>query len=241
MTRDTIRGRVAAYLDRTDLNVKIKQWIEDTRMDLALKYPFKFLYAEATASTVNGTSKYAMPLDYLGHSTFWCGSKKMVKLAPREFDELTLTDVDAAASPRELSVEPGTSTNITSIGGPPDYYIERGMEFELYPTPDATYTLRIKYYASPTPWTTDSTTTDDTQTDYITTFHYDAVIWGTALRGAIYLDDEVKKQNFAAVYNTSVQEMIKREKDFEVEDQHPRMKSWTEFDLTTFKRSFRLR
>lgn len=239
MTRETIRSRVAAYLDRTDLDTKIKQWIEDTRMDLALKYPFKYLYAEATASTSSGTAKYAMPSDYLGHAVLWCGSKKLVKLTPREFDELTQTDVDAAAVPRELTVESGTSTTTTSISGPPDYYIERGMEFELYPTPDATYTLRIKYYATPSAWTT-ATTYDDSY-DYITTFHYDAVIWGTSLRGAVYLDDDAKKQNFAAAYNTAIQEMIKREKDFESEDQHPRMKTWTEYDLTTFKRMFRIR
>jgi len=238
MTRDTIRARVAQYLDRTDLDTTIKQWIEDTRLDLALKYSFRYLYVEATASTVVGTNKYALPSDYLGHAVLWAGSKKLMKLTPREFDELTPTDIDATFVPRALTVEPGSAISTTSISGPPDYYVERGMEVELYPTPDAVYTLKIKYYATPSSWTTAAAYDD--QYDYITTFHSDAVIWGSALRGAIYLDDEQKKANFSAAYDAAIQEMIKREKDIEAEDQHPRFKTWQEYDLTTLKRMFKI-
>lgn len=239
MNRGTIKDRVRAYLDRTDLDTKIREWIEDTRLDLALKYSFKYLYVEATASTVAGTSKYALPSDYLGHATLWAGAKKLAKITPREFDELTQTDIDAAASPRELTTEDGSAVSTTSIQAPPDYYVERGMEVELYPTPDAVYTLRIKYYASPTSWA--STSTDDAQSDYITTFHPEAVIWGTALRGSIYLDDEAKKTNFSAAYDNAVKEMMRREKISETEDQHIRFKTFDDYDLTTFKRMFKVK
>jgi hypothetical protein len=243
MKRSAIESRVAAYLDRTDLAVKIVQWIEDARIDLSLKYPFKFLYAESTASTTAGTARYAMPTDYLGHAVLWCGSKKLSKLTPREFDELTQTDIDASAEYRLLTTE--TSVNESSISGAPDYYVERGMEFEIYPTPDAVYTLKIKYYAQPTSWDPsndgDSGGVYDDSTDYITTFHAEAVIWGAALRGAIYLDDEQKKANFSKVYDATVQEMIKREKEHETEDQHFRMKTWRDYDLATIKRLLKVR
>jgi len=239
MDRDTIRGRVADYLDRSDLDTKIENWINDTRIDLALKYNFRYLYVEATTSTTAGTATYALPSDYLGHLVLWSGSKKLMRLSPREFDELTLTDHDATASPRELTTEAGAEVSTSSINSSPDYYVERGMEIELYPTPDSTYTLRMKYYAQPESYATGST--GDEEEDYIMRFHPEAVIWGAALRGAIYLDDELKKANFAAAYKSTVEEMIGREKASLLEDTHPRMKNYLDYDLATFKRMTRIK
>ena len=239
MIRSTIRSRVADYLDRTDLNTRIDGWIEDTRLDLALKYPFRYLYVEATTSTVAGTKTYSFPSDYLGHAVLWAGSKKLARITPREFDELTRTDIAAGAAPRELTLEAGSTATTSSISSPPDYYCERGVEFEIYPTPDAVYTLRIKYFASPTAWATGSTA--DSNYDYITTFHYEAVIWGTAWRGAMYLDDQVKIESYKNAYDVAIKEMLKKEKDFETEDQHIRFKTYHDFDETTFKRLVKMR
>ena len=225
---------MADYLDRADLTTHIADWINDARLDIALKYNFKYLYVEATCSTSASTATYAFPSDYLGHETIWCGSKKLMKAAAREYDELTETDVDAAAVPRMLTVEQGTAISISSIAGPPDYYIPRGMEFELYPLPDTGYTLKIKYYCQP------STFSVDADYDYISTFHYETIIWGACLRGAIFMDDEEAQTKYAGAYEKSVQEMMKRERDFELEDQHPRMKDFRDFDLHTFKRLTRI-
>jgi hypothetical protein len=239
VNRLTIRSRVVDYLDRSDLNVRIENWINDTRLDLALKYDFRYLYVEATTSTEVGSARYALPSDYLGHLLLWSGAKKLMRLQQREFDELTLTDSNASANPRELSLEAGTSVGTTSIAGSPDYYVERGMEVDLYPTPNGVYTLTLHYYAQPTSYATGST--GDTGEDYIMRFHPETVIWGTCLRGAIYLDDEQKKANFAAAYKTTVEEMIQREKSSLLEDTHPRMKNWLDYDLQTFKRILRIK
>ncbi len=246
MNRTTIRSRVREYIDRSDIDHKIEAWINDTRRDIALKYNFRYLYVEATASTTAGTSKYALPTDYLGHLVVWLGSKKLMRVSSREFDELTLTDVDAGASPRMLSLEGGSSVTTTSIAGAPDYYVERGMEIELYPTPNAVYTIRLKYYAQPVEYdvdtSTDSTAGDahDSSEDYIMRFHADAVIWGTALRAAIYLDDDKKMATFSAAFKSAIEEMVAREKENLTEDTHPRMKDYKDYDLTTFKRMTRV-
>lgn len=226
------------YLDRTDLNTKIENWINDTRLDLALKYNFRFLYVEASTTTEVGSARYSLPSDYLGHLVVWATGKKLMRVSPREFDELTLTDSDSEAQPRQLPLEAGTSVTTTSIGGYPDYYVERGMEIDLYPTPDGEYDLTLKYYAQPEEYETG--TGGDAEEDYLMRFHPEAIIWGAALRGAIYLDDEQKKANFAAAYKVSIEEMIAREKQNLTEDTHPRMKDYKDFDLTTFKRMVRI-
>lgn len=234
MLRSTIRTRVTYYLDRSDLDTLVNSWINDTRLDLALKYNFHYLYTESCASTVAGSATYALPDDFLGHETVWCNNKKLARMTPREFDELTDTDSGATAYPRKLPIESGSTVTSTSNSGPPDYYVHRGMNLELYPTPGAVYSLRVKYYAQPTDFSTDA------EYDYITTFHPETVIWGTALRGAIYLDDDQKVQKFESAYSNSIQEMIKRERDFEQEDQHPRMKTFQDYELPTFKRLWRI-
>lgn len=239
MNRLNIRNRIIDYLDRSDLNTKIENWINDTRLDLALKYNFRYLYTEANTSTVAGSARLCLPTDYLGHLTIWIGAKKLMRVGAREFDELTQTEIAAAASPRQLPLEASSSVNTTSIQAPPDYYVERGMEIDVYPTPDASYTLLIKYYAQPTAY--DTGTSGDTEEDYIMRFHSEAVIWGAAYRGALYLDDEQKKGNFKEMYTMATQEMIFREKQNLLEDTHPRMKDWRDFDLTTFKRMTRVR
>jgi len=231
-----IQDRTAAYLDRTDLTSYIRNWINDTRVDIALKYNFKYLYTEASASTVAGTKRYALPSDYLGHLVVWCANKKLMKIDPREADELTKTDSAQTAYPRILTVEGGSTIDASTTSGPPDYYIERGMEVELYPTPNSTYTMTVSYYQQPASWSA----AQSASYDYLSTFHYEAIIWGTCLRGAMYLDDDPNTEKFGRLYEKALGEMIKREKDTTHEDSHVRMKSYKDFQLTTLKRGFRI-
>ena len=235
MTFIDIQDRVASYLDRSDLTTYIRNWINDTRVDIALKYNFKYLYTEASASTTSGIKKYALPTDYLGHLMVWCANKKLMKIEPREADELTKTDSTQTAYPRALTTEGTSIIDAGTTSGPPDYYIERGMELELYPTPYGTYSLILSYYQQPTTWTAGQSASYD----YMSTFHYEAIVWGASLRGAMFLDDDENTTKFGALYQKAVDDMIKREKDQLHADTHPRLKSYKDFDLTTFKRGFR--
>lgn len=243
MNFSTIASRVEQYMDRKDLHTdcsdsptKIENWINDTRVDLALKHNFRYLYTEASATCTVGTKRYALPADYLGHLVVWCANKKLMRVDPREFDELSKTNHDQVVYPRSLTVEDGSTIDSTTTNGPPDYYIERGMEFELYPTPDAAYTITVSYYQQPTAY-------DHTQTtayDYMMIFHYEAVIWGACVRGAMYLDDDANVEKFTKLYDKAITEMLKREQDIKHEDQHYRMKTYKDFDLTQSKRLFRV-
>lgn len=227
-----MQDRVAQYLDRSDLTTHIRNWVNDTRVDVALKANLRYLYVEASAATVDGTKAYALPSDYLGHLVIWCGTKKLAKVNAREADELTDTDHEATANPLALTTEGASTITKDATSGPPDYYIERGMEFDLYPTPDATYTLKIKYYAQPSAWTA----SQSASYDYLSTFHYEALIWGACHRGAMFMDDAEGAAKYQGLYDKSIQEILKREKDVEVADIKVRMKSWQDYDLTTFKR-----
>lgn len=238
MNYATIQTRVAEYLDRDDLEVKIRGWINDTRKDIAIKGDFDYLYTESTTTTTAGCANYALPADFLALLGVWLDYKKLAKLRPREADELTQTDSSATAAVLYLTTEQGLVD--TDMVGTPDYYIERGMELQLYPCPGGAYTLRLKYYAQPADWdesvATYDAATDGVNFDYITTFHFEAVIWGAALRGAIYLDDAEKKASYGQAYDNAVKEMLAREVKKQQRDTKVRVKTWKDFDVETFQR-----
>lgn len=190
-TFDSLKSRVREYVDRTDIDTKIENWINDTRRDISTKYNFHYLYTEATVSTVAGSSYYPYPSDYLDKLAIFCGGRKLSKVPAHFFEELVST----------------TSTgDIWSASGDPIYYIERGSEFQLYPTPDAVYTLDLRYYAQPADFTASG------DYDDMSNLYPDAIIYGACERAAIYLEDDQGEAKFHKRYIDKIQELIANEK-----------------------------
>jgi hypothetical protein len=228
--------RVASYLDRTDLGdstaaslsaTKIGGWINDTIKDIALKYNFNYLYVEATINTSAGSSTYGLPDDYMGHLDMFLGTKKLVRIDPREFDsvhgdDMQIGDTDPA--------NPLLFTTGSLEQDEPDYYIDRGMAFELWPHPDGTYQVMMRYYAQPTDV---SQTTDE---NFIMRFHPETVIFGAVMRGSLFLDDTAKVQQFAPAYVASLQEIVNKEKEKKRTDLVVRFKTAKDFSVEQMKR-----
>lgn len=230
--RGTIRSRVIDYLDgRTDLDSKINQWIDDARRDIATKYDFAYLFVEATTTTSAGLSRYALPSDYLGHLNMFIGTKKLVRIAPSEFDSVHGSDIDIQPTD---GVAPYLQTTGSLEQDEPDYYIDRGMEFDLWPIPDGIYTVLLRYYANPIDFITDAAY------DYITTFHTEAVIFGAAHRGAVYLEDEQKKTEYKQEYRDQIAIMIRNEKNRKASDLGRRWKSHKDFSPMQFRRIMKI-
>jgi hypothetical protein len=216
---------VAEYLDnRTDLTTKIQNWINDVRKDIALKYNFDYLYTETTVTTSQSTATYNLPTDYLGHEVIKLNDKKLSRFTRREFDLVEGIDDDVSTANSYLFTESTTEE------GTPDYYIDKGMQFDLYPVPDGEYTITIKYYSQPVDFD------EGTDEDYISRFHFEAIIFGAALRGAMFLDDKEKQSAYGPMYMSALQEMIRREKEKRGEDIHVRWKTWKDYDLDHFRR-----
>lgn len=228
MDFSTIKSRVAEYLDRSDLTTKIAGWVNDTRKDIALRHDFDYLYVEATCSTSANSALYALPDDYLGHLTVFVDSKKLQRVGAREFDNLVNTDLTVSATVEYLPTEDAVNP------GEPDYYIDRGMQIELYPSPDTTYTLKLKYFAQPTDFSA------STDSDYISTFHFEAIIFGASFRGAMFLDDQSRINLYGSAYEKLIADMIRKEKDKNWADKFHRMKTWNEFGTETIKKMYRV-
>ncbi len=232
MIFSVLKARVKEQLDdRTDLDTKIAAWINDTRKDLALEYDFSDLYVEATCTTSAGTGVYALPDDCLDLIDIFADGKKLIRLDIKERDELTQTNIDVEHILYMLATE---STLDDSGNAPPDYYIIKGNEIDFWPIPDGAYTLLLKYYAQPADFTADG------ESDRISNFHFDVILWGAALRGANYLDDESKIIRFTVNRDKALKMMVARERRRKSSDKRPRMKSYKDFDLATFQRMQRI-
>jgi len=234
--------KIARFLDRADLTTDINGWINDTRYAIAVEAlaagrEFAYLYTEATALTSAGSAVYALPDDYLGHLDLMCGVKKLAHVGAREFDDLKYHAY--AGSATGVSIADGVflpTTNAADLAttGEPDYYCDRGMEFELYPEPNGEYTLTIKYYAFPSAFSA----SDDE--DYLMKFHPDAVVFGAVIRGAMFLDDQAKLAIFMPMYEKEMGKIVRKEKQKETTDMPIRMKTYKDYTLLEFKKKFRV-
>ncbi len=226
-----LKTRVTEYLERGDTNIatKVGNWINDTRKDIANKYTFGYLLTEAYVGLTSGTARYALPTDYLGKLEVFLvnksDSKKRAKLdkmqSARYFADTYLDDAES-----------GHSTVVD--GGTPNKYVEYGTEFEVHPTPNSSaasdYRLYIWYYAQPTNFS------DDSDEDHISRYHFEAIIFGAVYRGALYFDDQYKKEEFKGLYREAIVEMIHKEKKMDTQDLHPRMKHWQDYTASQMRR-----
>ncbi|QDP54029.1 MAG: hypothetical protein Unbinned1502contig1001_16 [Prokaryotic dsDNA virus sp.] len=88
--------------------------------------------------------------------------------------------------------------NENSTTGKPRYYAISGDTFEVYPTPDTTYSTELLYYQD-IPSLSDSTTTN-----WLLTAHPDVYLYGALTQSAPYLKDDARVQVWGVVYSNAI-------------------------------------
>ena len=126
-----LKTSVANYLGRSDLTSVIPDFIRFAELRLARDLRTRQMLKSATATTVSGEGKVALPTDFL-----------------------EIRDLHIQGSPRipltYMSPSLFTRNAAADESGKPTYYSVLASEFALAPEPDTTYTLEILYYAKPT-------------------------------------------------------------------------------------------
>lgn len=126
-TYGAMQRRIAAELGRDELLPRIPDAIQS-----ALRFyeaePLWFLQNEATALTVAGTNKIAVPTDFIeGYELSYADGSQRIILEPRTWAWMR----DQAES--------------LSARGIPTHWAYFADQFWFYPTPDAIYTLQLSY------------------------------------------------------------------------------------------------
>jgi len=119
-----IYGEVISRLgNRSDITARAKQWVNQAQFSIATNYRFFELEVSVTGSTTSSTRTYSLPSDLrvilsLRDTT---NSRKLTQADWRTFDKTS------------------------QVTGQPSRYTRFGSSIELDPTPDATYSLSLRY------------------------------------------------------------------------------------------------
>jgi hypothetical protein len=175
-TYDQLKTSIANYLNRSDLDAVIPDFITLTERRLDRDIRARANMIRANTTTVSGTAFYTLPAD-------------MLELRNIVYDSSNNNYALAYMSPESLSREYGTYNS-----GAPRAYSIIGEDLKIAPTPDGAYTLGINYYQALTPLSS------SVSTNNILDNFPELYLFGACAEGAVYLNDNEQLQRFSALY-----------------------------------------
>ena len=177
-TYSELKTAIANWLNRDDLTSVIGDFISLTEADMDRKIRHWRMEQRATA---NIDARYTQ--------------------LPQGFMEAVRFHLDVDERPIDLVTPVYMQTkrqgNADTTGRPQVYSVIAG-QIEVWPTPDATYTGELYYYARTTPL-------DDSNTSNWILDHFpDAYLYGALVHSAPYLVDDARAQVWASLYQNAI-------------------------------------
>lgn len=130
--RDFVRDGTGE--DSTDLpNAKLDSYLNKSFWEILDKLPFRVKEKTVTFQTVVGSALYSVPTSF----------EAIRHLSIEDYNSFEHTDVDQM----DPKVYESSYANRTDSYGKPTHYVRENNFIRLYPTPDNTYTLTLKYNA----------------------------------------------------------------------------------------------
>jgi hypothetical protein len=187
-TYTELKTSIASWLNRDDLTSVIPDFISlaEAGINRDLRHYKMIERADATLD-----SRYVqMPADWMETVRFsiTSGDTYRLELVSRD-DMLEYRQKTANAS------------------GRPRFYANIGDTIEVFPTPDADYTMQLQYYAK-TPALSDSNASN-----WLLLDAPDVYLYGTLIQSAPYLQDDARTQTWAALYAAALQSLQKASDD----------------------------
>jgi hypothetical protein len=187
-TYTELKTSIASWLNRDDLTSVIPDFISlaEAGINRDLRHYKMIERADATLD-----SRYVqMPTDWMETVRFsiTSGDTYRLELVSRD-DMLEYRQKTANAS------------------GRPRFYANIGDTIEVFPTPDADYTMQLQYYAK-TPALSDSNASN-----WLLLDAPDVYLYGTLIQSAPYLQDDARTQTWAALYAAALQSLQKASDD----------------------------
>ena len=196
MALDTFAGlktTIADYLNRDDLTSVIPTFIALAEAKFNRKLRVRQMIKRSTASI--DSQYFAYPADWLQAKEFVLNTSPMVKL---EFVTEEYSD--------ELKANRYVST------GKPGYYTIVGTQLEVIPSPDATYTGQLTYYAKI------AALSDSNTSNWLLAYAPDLYLYGALLEATPYLKDDDRLGTWSQLYTSSLS-------DIEIADQRASVSS----------------
>ena len=187
-TYTELKTSIASWLNRDDLTSVIPDFISlaEAGINRDLRHYKMIERADATLD-----SRYVqLPADWMETVRFSITSGDTYRLELVSRDDM---------------LEYRQKTADTS--GRPRFYANIGDTIEVFPTPDADYTMQLQYYAK-TPALSDSNASN-----WLLLDAPDVYLYGTLIQSAPYLQDDARTQTWAALYAAALQSLQKASDD----------------------------
>lgn len=169
----TLQTQVADFLNRSDLTSQIPTFIQlaEASMNRKLRH-----WRMETRSRADVSTQYAdLPSDWLETVRYnIVGDRRMSLISHAELMDRREATENTAGKPR--------------------FYAHVAGDLELYPTPDATYSTELLYYAKI------PALSDDNTSNWLLTNAPDAYLYGALTHSAPYLQEDSRIQVWGGLY-----------------------------------------
>jgi hypothetical protein len=181
-TYTELKASIADWLNRTHLTTTIPDFISlaEAQIERALRTRQMIVRANASFDSEYG----AVPADFLETKSLKLTSTN--PLTPLAF--LSIDDMDAARSHYTAS-------------GRPRFFSVVGGQFRISPTPDATYTAELIYFAKL------AKLSSTVASNWLLTSSPDIYLYGSLLQAAPYLQDDARIQTWATLYERALNDL----------------------------------
>ena len=183
-TYSDLQTSIANYLARSDLTSQIPDFITFAENRLRRELRIRQMLKSVTTSTVSGDSTVEVPSDFLEIRDFVVMTNPITPMS--------------YSSPSTLSNDPRTS----EVGVPRSYTI-LANEFQLAPSPDAVYTLKLLYYSAPA-----YLSSSNTSNTFLTTAP-DALLYASLIEAEPYLMNDARVNTWGTMYDRAIASLTK--------------------------------
>ena len=180
-TYSELQTAVGSWLNRSDLTSNIPDFIKlaEASFNRVLRTRNQIKRATSTVSTQFVTQ----PTDLLELYNIQINSDPI-----RRLEQVSLTKID--------ELKEGNSNT-----GKPLYFSITGADFELYPSPDTSYTLELVYYS------TIASLSDTNTSNFLLTNHPDIYLYGTLVQAEPYLMNDERIGTWGALLGKAIEEL----------------------------------
>lgn len=181
MDYSSLKANIASWLNRSDLSSEIDTFIDLAEADMMRKLRHWRMEARTTLSV---SGQYTdLPADFIEAQRVVASASAPVRMelmARGEMQQL-----------REAA---------NDTGGTPQYYAITGGQLEVYPSPDATYSVDLAYLQRPADL-------DDTDTtNWVITYYPDVYLYGALVHSAPFLMDDPRLAVWQGLYEKALAE-----------------------------------
>ena len=178
-TYDELKASIADTLNRDDLTSQIPDFI--TMGETQINRDVRHWRMEDRVNATVDTQYTALPNNFVEPIRLTIPaspSHTMELMGPFELSKLRMENDDTS--------------------GRPQYYAIVDSAFEVYPTPDTQYTVELVYYESI------PNMTSVLQSNWVLEYFPDAILYGSLLHSAPYLQEDNRVQLWGALYQAAV-------------------------------------